>query len=261
MSLYITQCKDCIFNYGNMEPKLDVVECHKGRHEIYKSRGQVTEDGMSIKGLCTICRDETWENKYEDINEQLYKELTNVYTLVIFDDEWGDVLKRLQDSLREPQTIKPTKILIVYTANYPLSELNKWMREYVSGKDIPFTIMKIEESDYPREPLDLILPQAVGMFYVVCQAGYPINHNTFYTLYYYFEQMLEKVLVVKNKPSRFEKDYHGLACSILYHKRVKGNKDGNIEDKAAGEDLEWALKEWTELYLACDKHKGAANGE
>lgn len=258
MAIYKTDCKECVFNGAALTPH-KFVDCQmNGRYKIFKSRGQVAEDGTTINRLCTTCRDSNWAEQFKgvDWDEQVFTELTQAYTLIIVDEEEGDVLERLKESLKNPQTIKPLKIILVYSSSYSMDILNDWMRANVKS---PFSITRIDEQDYERELIDMVVKNASGHFYTIQQNGIPLNPQTFYTMYYYLEVLLEKVLVVHNLPSRFEKDYHGLTVSTFYHKRVNGNAEGKIEEKTHlqndSTENAWVIKRWEQLYSMCNDHK------
>lgn len=252
MSAFRTDCSSCIWNDGIAD-----VKCSLNRYEKFKEKGLVNgEFSHVINRLCTTCRNEQWAERFEKSKDQLYDEITSLFSLLIVDNEKEEgnntVLNRLKISLSSPQTIAPQKIVFVYLGEADINPINNYLREYVVGKGIEFSITKLDFVYYPRELIDIGVKSINTAYYTVQQNGIKLNENTFFSVYSYIENLLEKVLIIHNVKSRFEEDYHSLTVSTIFHKRVNGNDSMNIEEKAytetSLENVVYLVKTWPQIY-------------
>ncbi len=236
-----TTCSTCVFNTSE-----DGVECYLGRYNIFKSKGEVTEDGLSIKRMCTGCRDSKWlESDLKTAKLALEKDLKNVYSLLVFDKNDGDVLGRLRVSLENRQTINPRQIVFVYSSDYPLNEITQFLINYVQGTDIRYNAIRVLEERYEREMVDIGVRSVDGMFYTILENGQKLPSTLTETLYNSIENKLLKIAIVKGD------GLNGLTVLKKLHLAVGGN-DGDLienklsilEDDSANLDM---IKTWEQL--------------
>jgi hypothetical protein len=245
--MYQTDCSACIFNSSKEKEK---VVCDINRYEIFERRGLVDSESGLINKLCTACRDEKWIKDGENKYCKLHDELSNIYTLLIIDENNdGHVIERLKETLKKPQTIIPKQIIVAYEGEDDLSEISSYIRDYCVEKNIIYSVTKVHEQEYDRHIIDMCIKNVKGMFYLVQVNGIILNENLLRYIYDYIEGMLNSVLVITPN----NKSIHGLAVSTLLHKKMSGNLDGFVEDKLEEEmkSIEYPslLKTWKDLIV------------
>lgn len=242
-----TICSTCIFNAQDKLHSINV-DCVLNRFDIFKQRGEVCEDGISINRLCSACRDDKWGNgkSLEDNITQIESDLKNIYSFLIIDNKDGDVLERLKTSLEDRQTINPRQIVFVYSSDYPLHKITEFFMEYTDGTNIKYNAVKVLEERYDREFFDIGVKSITGMFYTIVENGKKLPTNLIETLYNNIETKLEKIAIV-NGPT-----VHGFTVLKKLHMAVNGNDGGFVEDKLLSLNTDESnldmIKNWKQLY-------------
>ncbi len=217
------------------------VFCILDRFKKFKKLGDVSEDGTTINKLCTACRNNEWQKDKIDISESVQKELQGVYSLVI-DEEPGDILGRLRQTLRIRQNINPRQIIFVYSNDFRMNEISSVLADHVKGTDTKFQILRTFEQEYEREIIDIGVKSVDGMFYTVIKNGDILPRDFLYGLFHTIEVNLDKFIIVKPING-----ITGLTVLRLYHAKVNGNFLKPIEDKLEEDGEAWMIKTWPQI--------------
>lgn len=240
-----TDCTKCVFNFNshNQMEASNRVYCTLDRFKKFEEMGDVSEDGTTINKLCTTCRNEAWaDNQIKDYETAVKDELKNVYSLIIVDEEPGDILGRLRKTLRIRQDLYPRQIVFVYSNDYRMSELTPVFDEYVKGTSIKYQLLRIFDQEYPREIIDIAVKNIDGMFYTIVKNGDILPRDFLYSLYHTIDVNLDRFLIIKPI-----KDLTGLTVLRLYHHKVNGNYTKFVEDKLEEDGEAWMIKTYQQI--------------
>ncbi len=237
MSSFKTVCSKCVFNEGSK-----FVDCILDRYEKFEARGEVNEEGV-IDRLCVACRNEDWlDRSNEEKVGRITKELANVYSLLIYDDEKAP-LTRLEATLSVKQTLPPKQVIFVYNDTTSLNDVNNFLIKYYPSPTVVFTIKQPPDTPL-REMIDFAFTKCNGMFYTLIKNGETLPENCLERLHNKIEGELEKIIWVKP----FGESMTGSTINCQFHKVVNGNFAKDIEEKL--EEIDDKLdyyREWKDL--------------
>jgi len=103
VSLFVTECKNCIFLKEN--------NCELGRLEKFKKLGKV--DNYIVKGICNTFRNEKWAERHTNYVEEALEEVKVKVDVVILDN-----VEKVLPSLRNLEGIKPYHVFIEGNDDY-----------------------------------------------------------------------------------------------------------------------------------------------